>query len=356
MKNESGRLQILDLLRFCAATSVMVYHLTYLPGFVAPGSFIGIGAVSRFGFLGVELFFLISGFVILWSADNRSAPEFAISRFSRLMPSYWVSMAITGIGLAILTGATYTPFQIAANATMTAGLIGTPYVDGVYWTLLIELKFYVLVFALTLFHQMRRLEYWLGGWVVALVIAHFVPLHALRSLVIYPYGAFFAAGGFFFLWWKNGLSVSKLVALLVCCALSCIGVFHIGQDFLGGAHTPFALRISMAVVVLLYLLFAAISSGRVRVGHAALWANLGAMTYPLYLLHNSLGKAIAADMEPFVGSVGAVVLSACISLTLAFILARTTERYGCSWLRTRLLNLLRPRAAQRIEPSGRLPN
>ena len=70
------RLQILDLLRFLAAMSVVFYHMTYRPAFLGgdPSShFPVVQAISRFGFLGVELFFLISGFVILWSASGRTA-------------------------------------------------------------------------------------------------------------------------------------------------------------------------------------------------------------------------------------------------------------------------------------------
>jgi len=103
---ESKRLQILDLLRFCAALGVMVYHLTFVPTFIAGGAlFDGLAEITRFGFLGVDLFFMISGFVILWSADNRTALEFAVSRVARLMPSYWVSMTITCIGLSLLAAA-----------------------------------------------------------------------------------------------------------------------------------------------------------------------------------------------------------------------------------------------------------
>jgi peptidoglycan/LPS O-acetylase OafA/YrhL len=351
MKPEATRLQTLDLFRFCAATSVMIYHFTYLPKFVVGGAlFAGLGEVTRFGFLGVELFFLISGFVILWSADNRTALEFGVSRFSRLMPSYWVSMTLTCLGLAFLAGATWPAKTLAANSSMLAGFLGIPYIDGVYYTLIVEMKFYAIVFVLVLFRQMPRLEYWLLGWVVALIPACFFPLPVLRSITIYPYGPFFAAGGLFFLWWKRGFSWPRLIAIGVSCVLGCVCVYRMAPEFLNGDHSAGTLAMTAGIVVALYVLFAGVSSGRMQVGHAKLWATLGAMTYPLYLLHNALGKEAARHMEGTVGPITAIVLSACLSLALAFTLAKTTERYGCPWLRRSLLTLLKPITARRIGP------
>jgi peptidoglycan/LPS O-acetylase OafA/YrhL len=74
------------------------------------------------------------------------------------------------------------------------------------------------------------------------------------------------------------------------------------------------------------------------------------MTYPLYLLHNVLGKEVARHLEGIVGTVAAIVLCASLSLLLAFVLAKTTERQGCAWLRRRLL-ALRGSKAGRMEPA-----
>jgi peptidoglycan/LPS O-acetylase OafA/YrhL len=351
MRPEHARLQALDLFRFCAAAGVMVYHLTYLPTFVAGGAmFAGLGAVTRFGFLGVELFFLISGFVILWSADNRSAFEFGVSRVSRLMPSYWVSMTLTCVGLAVLAGKAWSASTLAANAAMAAGYLGIPYVDGVYYTLVVEIKFYAIVFLLVLFRQMPRIEYWLLGWVIALIPAFFFPVPGLRSLTIYPYGPFFAAGGLFFLWWKNGFAWRRLIAIAVACFLGCVCVYRISPDFLNGDHSAGALGTAAGIVLALYVLFAGVSSGGLRIRHTALWATLGAMTYPLYLLHNALGKEVARHLEGSVGTVMAIVLCASLSLLLAFVLAKTTERQGCAWLRRWLL-ALRGLTGGRTEPA-----
>src|SRR4051812_29624865 len=96
----AGRLRELDLLRFVAAAAVMLHHFTGVPAPEWPGGNArsicpGLGEVTRFGFLGVELFFLISGFVILMSAWARRVGDFAVSRFVRLFPAYWVSVLLS---------------------------------------------------------------------------------------------------------------------------------------------------------------------------------------------------------------------------------------------------------------------
>jgi len=90
-----GRIPELDLLRFvAAAASVVIYHYTYRPeisGTIDENVFWLLQEISRFGYHSVTLFFMISGFVILWSSEVYSAREFVVERFTRLFPSFWVS-------------------------------------------------------------------------------------------------------------------------------------------------------------------------------------------------------------------------------------------------------------------------
>ena len=155
------RVPELDLLRFTAAAAVVVFHFyVLLPGSTAFQQ--AIAGVSRFGFLGVPLFFMISGFVILWTAFNRGPGQFALARFCRLFPSYWVCVLITSAVLGAAGGAPSWR-QILANLTMCQHLFGYDSVDEVYWTLFIELKFYALVFMLLLFGQLQQIERALMG-------------------------------------------------------------------------------------------------------------------------------------------------------------------------------------------------
>ncbi len=315
--------------------SVVLYHMTYLPAFLPQRQvkvFDGIGSVSKFGYLGVELFFLISGFVILWSADGRGPAQFVISRVARLYPSYWVAALLTLLVLLIsgTAGALANPLTIVANLGMVAGYVGLPYVDGVYWTLQVEIKFYFMVAALLLLRQMPRIEWWLFAWVGGLLVGFFIDgAYWVRPIVIYPYGVFFAAGGLFFLCWKDGLNVRRIFGIVVCCMLSALAVVREGPAFMQGDASDRTISIAVAIVVVQFCLFLAIACRRLYLAPLPIWLLMGSMTYPIYLLHNRIGRVIAAAADHKLGPVGAVFLAALIPMAAAVVLAMTTERHMC---------------------------
>lgn len=101
---------------------------------------------AAYGWLGVELFFLISGFVICMSCWGRSVGDFFTSRVTRLYPAYWFAvLATTAVLLLIPGGQKPLPWpDVLTNLTMLQEPLGVRMVDGVYWTLFAELRFYLL--------------------------------------------------------------------------------------------------------------------------------------------------------------------------------------------------------------------
>ena len=88
----------IDLLRFSAALSVVFYHYTYCgyqAGHLSPISDPEWARITRYGWLGVQLFFLISGCVVLLSAQGKTVRQFVISRVTRLYPAFWVACTPT---------------------------------------------------------------------------------------------------------------------------------------------------------------------------------------------------------------------------------------------------------------------
>ena len=98
MYHQNKRLEILDVARFLAAISVVFYHYLYR-GWTS-GEFIDIDfgqyeGLFKYGYLGVQFFFLISGFVICMSSEGKTTKEFLWGRVIRLYPAYWVCLLIT---------------------------------------------------------------------------------------------------------------------------------------------------------------------------------------------------------------------------------------------------------------------
>src|SRR5436190_1602313 len=77
-------------------------------------------SLFKYGYLGVELFFIVSGFVILLTALNRSAREFVVSRGTRLYPAFWTCVTITFLAILTIGGSRYSATwpQYLANLTM----------------------------------------------------------------------------------------------------------------------------------------------------------------------------------------------------------------------------------------------
>src|SRR5436190_9331039 len=127
----------------------MLFHYTYRgPQIHAwPASFPVLSHISKYGYLGVDVFFILSGFVILLTAYEKDAIGFTIARIVRLYPAYWICVTLTTVAV-LLAGNIHrhlTPAQYLANLTMAHSYFGVEDISGVYWTLAVELKFYFLI-------------------------------------------------------------------------------------------------------------------------------------------------------------------------------------------------------------------
>ena len=100
MLSQKNRLAELDLLRFIAALSVLLFHYAfrgYAADDLSPINLPVLIPIFKYGYLGVGLFFMISGFVILMSAIGKNGREFVTSRISRLYPEFWICCTLTAL-------------------------------------------------------------------------------------------------------------------------------------------------------------------------------------------------------------------------------------------------------------------
>jgi peptidoglycan/LPS O-acetylase OafA/YrhL len=198
---DSSRVAVLDLLRLAAVFGVVLYHY----GFWGPTSngisqvaLPALAPIGQYGFLGVSVFFAISGFVIAYSAEGRSSVGFIIARFSRIYPTFVLCMTLTcAVTLAVGAGHyDVTRAQWFANLFIAAPFLGQPYVDTVYWSLVIEIVFYawIAVFiAVGLFP--RRIDALIMAW-FAITFASELTIDApiFEKLFIADDSGFFAVG------------------------------------------------------------------------------------------------------------------------------------------------------------------
>jgi peptidoglycan/LPS O-acetylase OafA/YrhL len=315
LPTSSPRLHEIDLMRFLAALVVMLYHYTYR-GYVSGNQnligFEGLGHFTRYGYLGVQLFFLISGYVVLLSAQGKTVGQFVVARAARLYPAFWVACTLT---FAVVRGwgqaaAAAHPFlqvealQYVCNLTMLSGFLNTRYVDGVYWTLTIELVFYVLISLLLAYRLLRHLDLFISIWLgyVVLFGLRLAAPNTLLSALFFPdYAPYFAAGMLLYLMqlpqgrtWRRYTLLAAAYLLAVRAAV--LQVSDYGPAF----QAAISARVVMGIITSFFGAFYLVATRRLVLRRQAGLARLGALTYPLYLLHNSVGFVAFYHLSPSV--------------------------------------------------------
>jgi peptidoglycan/LPS O-acetylase OafA/YrhL len=315
------RVDLLDVARFLAAISVVCFHYGF--NGIANGKISSLTHVDwvteivRYGYLGVEFFLMISGYVIIFSSKNRSAADFASARALRLFPAFWVAVVLTS-GMALVWGVgpmAVTPAQIVANLSMIAPVLGYDYVDGVYWTLMLELSFYALVLAFLFFHAERWLEPFLLIWPALIFLC--ATLLNWKLPFLSGYYSYFAAGAVLAVM-KNRRGVVVSLALFVS-LLNCL-MFSARRGLRAMEGYEFSPLVVAAAVLgfFAFFLFLNTRAGeRIEIPRARL---LGSMTYPLYLIHAHIGYMLMSHLANNQNKFWVVPLILLLVLTLAYVL------------------------------------
>lgn len=319
-----GRLIELDALRGLGAISVVLYHLTTRFPQLFPRAD-HVPFIFWEGEYRVLLFFAISGFAIFFSLERiSSVGDFVVNRFSRLFPAYWTAILLTlsFVYMGHIDRLKIAPLSILANFTMLQGYLYLPAVDGVYWTLTVELGFYACMIALwvLLGQGMRRLEPMLIPWLALKWLMHYWPGFPSRVaiLLILQFLPFFLIGVLFYRIWAGQRGWRAQLPYFTATLLT-----------LYGTDTPDLLIAALA----LCLIFAAMLVGGIRFlcVRPLLW--FGAISYPLYLVHENIGfvvmlNAQAMGLNHWIGfgsALGAVVL-------IAWLLHHYVEMPASRWI------------------------
>jgi peptidoglycan/LPS O-acetylase OafA/YrhL len=326
------RLRTLDGLRFLAAAGVLVYHFTARsPEWTGALSetFPVLGNVAIYLSLAPELFFVISGFVILWTAWDRPVSAVVASRVARIYPAYWAALALTSLLLGVLwTGERQISVgQVAVNATLFQSAVGVSPVDGVYWTLWAELRFYLLVVVLAAVGLTRRRVLAAAVlWPVVAVVAERWHVEPLATLLVGQYAPFFAAGIGLYLVWRWGHSPAAWAVVLGNALLGAASVAP-GRAASLARLTAFdaSLPLLAAVAVGCVAAVAVVTLTPVRRWDWRGLTAVGALTYPLYLVHQFWGRWVIAAVGDHLPRYLTLALAVGLSVLLALAVHRWVE-------------------------------
>jgi peptidoglycan/LPS O-acetylase OafA/YrhL len=284
------RLALLDGLRLVAALMVVMFHYVASERWAWEASgrqlFPTLHRVFAYGAMGVELFFMISGFVICMSAWGRPVGTFFVSRVTRLYPAYWFAVLIVfGFGFFVPEFRQSLSVTLL-NLTMLQDGLRAPRMDGVYWTLWVELTFYVL-FSIVVWRGLtyRRVVTFCALWTLASVIAIHSGSELLNLIVEPQYSRYFIAGIAFYLMYRFGQNMllwSIVVAQWLLAVYGLAGRLH---DLAPVADKHFNWWAGTGLVTAFFLSIAAIALGWLPAVRWRWLSVAGLLTYPTYLLH-----------------------------------------------------------------------
>ena len=290
------RFSELDALRGIAAIAVVLFHFTF--GY--DNGFTGLSNDKfyfKYGYLGVNLFFIISGFVIFMTLEKtKDSRSFFVSRFSRLYPAYWTAIILTVLLTTVINAPIlkhmYTFKQVIVNFTMLQSFVKINDVDGAYWTLAVELVFY---FWMWVIFKLKKLQYinWVAlAWTIfsgLCAASNFGFKKYVNVIFIAPFAPLFMAGILFY------LLKTKKGNLLTHVFIFATLVFELYFEYkLKTTVNPegrFDI-IPSATITIFYIVFYLFAYNRLVGLSGKLLGFLGGISYSLYLIHENIGYGI----------------------------------------------------------------
>jgi len=338
----SQRILELDALRGLAALAVVLFHYTtrydQLFGYAEP-----LAVAVPWGHFGVDLFFMLSGFVILMSLERTSSAwKFAWGRFSRLYPAYWASAALTFavVSLSKLPGHEVSLGEALLNLTMVQALLGAPHIDGAYWSLQAELIFYANILLLFYWGAFRRPTLTVAVWLAMAVAVRLAGgivaadwpwagelLSKVATVASLKYIPLFAIGMLFYKCRQSGSVSKEAIAVFVACWATIL---------LFNGFTTAIIDALLGAILLLAV------HSRLRFLSCRPLVALGAVSYTLYLVHQNIGYALIRQLQlwgvtPWLAIAGATLFSIMLA----------------SWLH-RLVELRAMKSLRNLDPARHL--
>ncbi|MCX6274916.1 MAG: acyltransferase [Bacteroidetes bacterium] len=320
-------------MRGISALIILVIHYSkYIYG-ANPGDNLFL-EVIEFGKYTVQFFFVLSGLLIFMTLDRSSQPKyFIVSRFARLYPAYWVCMSLTALVITLSPYYNYHPvtaIQYIANLTMFQHWMFIEDMDGAYWTLAVEMCFYILIFLVFIFKKQEKIERIGIVWLVLMVAVFAMQKYNVLPTANYYYfvpllknGNLFLGGIFFYQLKKNPDDKRKYLLLIICLVVHFI-------------INPIEEAIAISIIFFLLYLFVI---DKLKLLRGRILFFLGYICYPLYLLHQYIGYEVInflsdSGIESGFLKIG---ITALIIIAMATIVTMTVERPAMKFIRGKLI-------------------
>jgi len=316
----------IDLMRFFAVCWVMSFHY-----------FLGISstlAFYRYGNLGVQLFFIISGFVIAFSIQEKSIKQFTASRFVRLFPLFWFTCILTFLVTVLIHDHVSLKNFFLSMTMLGQALNVTAFVDGVYWSLTIELFFYGFIALFTHFFPFSKIRIFYWSWFVIVLFFYLAHIDEgiLGKLLIVRHASYFIFGGMLALIVEQvDQKVRPWIFDIIFAGGVAIFATVINERSLPPYFVPIPIDhfwvtfINAALFILVPLFVFLIRKLPHKINNLVIV--IGGITYPIYLIHQRIGMIIAGELKSYVNSYVAYTLTIVMVLAFSYLLYRKDQEF-----------------------------
>lgn len=311
--------------------------------------------------LGVSLFFLISGFVIPFSCSRLKPAAFFITRIFRIYPTYWTGFSCSILTIFILNpDNTISWKHIGLQYFLVRDLFWLPCLDGISWTLEVEIKFYLLctliphiitkvntkkLFLISII--LGFLAVYLGNMPISITLPHAIDLSLVYIIYMFI--------GVFFYWHANNF-LSSLSLILLILLMQC---WFICICFLNPDTTLFSKGIAINYSISI-ILFAFCYLWRDTIKCPSFFRWIANISYPLYVVHPIVGYGLLYQLI-YINNVNSTVALP-LTLIIVFALAHSIHKlvelpsnlYG-KRIAAKLNNLKNTEAYSFVHKAFRLP-
>lgn len=308
-----------DYLRGICAILIMLYHYTtrYFDIYhnkSFESDHIGIW----WGCFAVSGFFVLSGYLTVHTYDNKIKPlKFIKKRIFRLYPAYISAIIVTTVFTLILSKDTFIGvIPTISNLAIYQSLFGMARVDGAYWTLTVEMTFYIIFAIIILFRLVRRIDIVNFLWILCIIFQHMlcrqlpgIVNSAVEVFAISDYAHTFIIG----------VSLCRIIKNSNC-KTSILDYINL---FAGIAIQFYKYSAFRGIFLLVFvILMAAFATKNIYIKIFMPLVFITDISYPLYLVHQNIGYMIIGIFDSYmVGVVVAIV----ISILIAFLIHRFVE-------------------------------
>lgn len=353
MNPKSSPMQSIVLLRAVAVLIVMYDHLIgmwlsnnnmhWTLAYYVEGFLDSIGIMMHGGAFAVALFFLVSGFIIPYVGRSEARTHFILKRFFRIYPPFCMSIVLL-VSIFILLKYLNIPttnlaeprtiMNVLASATLANYLLGLPSINGVAWTLIIEIIFYIWVALLLGILYKRPYSSVCLILFLSVIILYFARMekHFFLFAVCNIYIYYMMLGLLIYLRWSN--NINKFFFTTATVSFWFLFLKGIDGIIVQPPYTVTGYAISYGLAYILFSIILLLEEN-IRVG--IFFSFFSNISYSLYLYHGGIGLLIISLVFPYTGYALALGLALLIIFFISIISYKYVELPSIAFARNLIM-------------------